>query len=258
MAAAVQFGAELQRLREMSGLSQRALGRAVGTSGQQIGAVERAKRNPSKALAEQSDQVLNANGTLLALWPRGRRTAPRWLDDYVELEAKAQSLHVFQCQIVPGLLQTPDYARAVLAASWPPHTEDQIAGHIDGRMKRQELLKRAAPPTVSVVMDEAALSRGTASPEMMSDQVKHLIALAKRPFVEFQVLAFSAGQHAATEGSFIVLDMTQTEHVVYVELPGHGRLLTDVEIVGNCVRRYGSLRGQAMSPAETLTFLESY
>ena len=256
LAATLQFGAELQRLREMAGLSQRALGRAIGISGQQLGAVERAKRNPSKSLAESADRHLGANGSLLALWPKGRRTPHRWLEDYVELEAKAQALQIFHCQIVPGLFQTADYARQILKATWPPHTEAQVEAHVRGRMRRQEVFERDTPPIVSVVLDEAALLRGAGDEKIMHDQVSHLIKMAGKPFVEFQILPLAAGLHAGTEGSFIVLEMTQTESVVYVEPPGHGQLLTDAEVVANCGRRFGSLRGQAMSPAETLAYLQ--
>lgn len=256
-AATVQFGAELQRLREMAGLSQRGLGKAVGISGQQVGAVERATRNPSRELAESADRVLGANGSLLALWPRARRTPHRWLEDYVELEAKAHSIRVFHCQIVPGLLQTADYAGQILRATWPPHTEAQIDAHVETRMRRQEIFERAVPPMVSVVLDEAALMRGAGDSAVMKQQVERLMLMAQRPFVSIQVLPMSAGPHAATEGSFIVLDLTQTESVVYVEPVGPGQLLTDVEIVGNSGRRFGSLQGQAMSPAESLVYLES-
>ncbi len=218
--------------------------------------MERAKRNASKQLAESADRVLNANGSLQALWPKGRRTRHRWFEDYVELEAKAQSIHIFQCQIVPGLLQTYDYARALLGAAWPPHDEAETTTLLDDRMKRQDLFERVPTPMVSVIVDEAALRRG-ADLNVMSGQLAHLVEMASRPYIELQVLPFTSGLHAGTEGSFIVLEMTQTESVVYVEPPAHGQVIPDQTIVTSCIRRFGSLRTRALPPGESIAFIKS-
>lgn len=256
-AAAAQFGAELQRLRELAGLSQRALGRAIGTSGQQVGAVERAKRSPSKALAEAADRVLEANGGLLALWPKARRTTHRWLEDYVELEGKAQALLIFQNQIVPGLFQTADYARSLLGAAWPPHSPDRVEVLLEGRLKRQELLSRKPEPVISVVLDEAALRRGPMQRDIMREQLKHLVELAGRPNIELNLLPFTAGFHPGTEGSYIVLEMSQTESVVYMEQPARGQVITELEVVASCIRRFGSLRARSLSLGESTAFVEA-
>nr|WP_179809272.1 helix-turn-helix transcriptional regulator [Nocardiopsis sinuspersici] len=256
-AAAAQFASELTRLRSAADLSQRELGRRTGTSGQQVGAIERGQRNPSRQFAELADKALNANSALLNLWPQGRSAPHRWLQEYVDLEAKALAICQFQAQVVPALLQTESYARSTLEAACPPSPPQRVNDLLKTRMERQLLLNRATPPMVQYVVDENAFRRPIGGPEAMQEQLEQVIERAGSPFISLQVLPYDRGAHAGLEGTFTLLGMTPVEYVVYGETAGRGQIFTDVDVVSATTHRFGALRALALSPAESLEFVRS-
>ncbi|MFV2198481.1 helix-turn-helix domain-containing protein [Nocardiopsis sp. LOL_012] len=256
-AAIAQFGNELRRLRNLSDMSQKDLGQATGTSKQQVGAIERGDRRPSKQFAELADKALEAHNALLNLWPGAKQAQPWWLEKFVELEAKAQVINEFQAQAIPGLLQTEGYAKAVMGAAFPPPSRRSIEDLLKARLDRQKILRRDRPPLALFVVDEGALRRTAGGKSVMREQYKALIEAAEWPFVQIQVLPFDRGAHAAMEGSLVLLTMTHAESLVYAETPGSGQVITDARIVADCHQQFGALRSLALSPAESLDFIAS-
>ncbi|MGW9346481.1 helix-turn-helix domain-containing protein [Nocardiopsis flavescens] len=253
-----QFATELTRLRTKADLSQRSLGKLTRVSGQQVGAIERCQRSPSKEFAEMADEALGANGALLNLWPSGRSAPSRWLQKYVDLELKAQVIQQFQVQVVPALLQTEDYARATLEAAYPPNSSAKIAELLSSRLQRQKLLDKEAPPIVQYVVDEAALHRVIGGPDIMKAQFLHMLdVIAVRPFVTLQVLPFRRGARAALEGTFTLLGMTPVEYLAYGETAGRGNIYTEPEIVAVNMHRFGALRSFALDPDESAQMIRS-
>nr|WP_273474184.1 helix-turn-helix transcriptional regulator [Nocardiopsis sinuspersici] len=255
--AVVQFGQELRRLRELTDMSQKQLGDQVGTSKQQVGAVERGIRKPSKRFAELADRALEAHGGLLNMWPGAKRAQPWWLEQFVELEAKARVINEFQPQAVPGLLQTENYARVIVGSSFPPLAEPEVEQRLQGRLQRQQVLLRAGPPLALFVIDEGALRRPVGGRKVMREQCLALIEKAQLPHVQLQVLPFDRGAHGAMNGPLVLLNMTHTESLVYAEAPGSGQVITDAQVVADCHQRFGALRGLALSPVESLDFIAS-
>ncbi|MGW8528832.1 MULTISPECIES: helix-turn-helix domain-containing protein [Nocardiopsidaceae] len=256
-AAIKQFGNELKRLRELSDMSQKELGDRIGVSKQQVGAVERGVRKPSKQFAELTDVALECHGSLRNLWPGARQTQPWWLQEFVELEAKAQVIYEFHPQAVPGLLQTKGYACALVDAAFPPllqHEKDQV---ITARFERQKILNQNAPPLTLFVIDEAALRRPVGGEQVMEEQLRALLAVACKPRVQIQVLPFARGAHSAMNGPLVILNMAHAESLVYAETPGSGQVITDPGVVANCVEQFGDLRGVSLSPVESLRFIAS-
>ncbi|MEV2277989.1 helix-turn-helix transcriptional regulator [Nocardiopsis sp. NPDC049922] len=257
-AALVQFGQELQRLRKAADLSQRELAKRTLISHQMLGAIERAERAPRKTFAECADKELGAKGALARLRPGAKESYPTWFRHYVDMEAEARAIRDFQVDAVPGLFQTKDYARAVLGAGWPPNHHEKTERLLTARMARQDLLKRDPAPLLWVVIDEGVLRRPVGSRHIMMAQLDHLVELGGRSHIRLQVLPFARGAHPAMDGSFKVLDMSNGEHMVYAEIPGSGRVLTDAEEVELCSQRFGALQSLSLAPDESLDFISRY
>lgn len=256
-AAVKQFGNELRRLRDLADMSQNDLGVQTGTSKQQVGAVERGERKPSKRFAELADSALECHGILRNLWPGARQAQPWWLQEFVELEEKAQAIYEFHPQAVPGLLQTKSYACALVEAAFPPLLQAEKDQVISARFQRQEILEREAPPLTLFVIDEAALRRSVGGEAVMKEQLRRLLEAAAKPRVQIQVLPLDRGAHSAMNGPLVILNMAHAESLVYAETPGSGQVITDPGVVANCVEQFGDLRGVSLSPVESLRFIAS-
>jgi hypothetical protein len=143
---------------------------------------------------------------------------PAWLEPYVGLEAAASVIRTYQIQIIPGLLQTEGYARALIRQG-SAASEEEIARRSELRSSRQEVLRRPDSPQLWVVVDEGALRRPVGSREVVREQIKHLIEVADHPAVTLQILPFSAGAHSAMGGPFTILRFAEPDlaDVVYIE-----------------------------------------
>ena len=139
-------------------------------------------------------------------------------DDLPDFEAEASSIRTYEPQVIPGLLQTPDYAEALLRGG-QAHEDDAIAARVDARMQRQQILHRHEPPTFWAIIDEAALRRVVGSPEIMHAQFDNLARMATRAGVTIQVLPNSAGAHAANTGAILLMDYAEPldPSLAYVE-----------------------------------------
>lgn len=153
-------------------------------------------------------------------WQRFHEILPGWFSMYVSLEGAATLLRSYEPHFVPGLLQTEDYARAVLRSGAIGQTSpEDIEGHVALRMQRQELLTRDDAPRLWVVMDETALRRPVGGPEVMRAQIDRLLDATKRPNVTLQVAPFAGGPHPGTYGPFVLFrfGMPELPDMVYSE-----------------------------------------
>lgn len=242
------FGSELRRLRIKAGLSQERLGEIVNYTGALVGLVEIAKRSPSRDFAERCDGALGGDGVLTRLWPLVSRSGlPGWFQDYAGLEARAVEIRTYQAQVVHGLLQTEDYARAVLRPARP----EDLDGLTDARMKRQEILTRDDPPRLWMVLDEAALRRGVGGRDVMRSQLRRLLDYRETPRVVVQVMPFGAGAHAGLNGSFTLLSFDDSPELAYSEGYGRGQILTEPSEVERAGVKYDLLRAAALSPDDS-------
>lgn len=210
--------------------------------------METAHRTPSRDFAERCDGALGAGGALTRLWPLVSRSGlPRWFQGYAQLEARATEIRTYQVQVVHGLLQTEDYARAVLQPARPGNLDRLTAA----RMERQELLTCARPPRLWMVLDEAALRRTIGSPDAMRGQLLRLLEYRESPAVVIQVLPNSAGTHAGLNGSMNLLSFDDSPTVAYAEGYGGGQTLTDSDEVRRCGMKYDLVRAAALSPDDS-------
>ena len=199
VSALALFSGELRQARSRAGLTQDQLAEKLAYSTSLVAHVETGSRAPSLDFAARADEALGTGGLLTRLQPFVRAEAyPAWFRDWVEIEREATSLRWFEPLLVPGLLQTEDYARAVLAAAHPAAPEGEVDRLVIARMDRQAILARADPPLMWVIVDEGVLTRPLGGAGVMRDQIGRLIAAAHQPKIVLQVLPAAP---ARTRGS---------------------------------------------------------
>jgi transcriptional regulator with XRE-family HTH domain len=229
----ILLGAQLRRLREGKGISREDAGYEIRASGSKIsrmelGRVSFKERDVADLLSMYGVGNLAEREALLGLarqanspgwWHHYGDILPPWFQSYLGLEAAATLIRTYEIQFVPGLLQTPEYARAVILLGHAGATADEIDRRVELRRQRQQILDRIEPPQLWAVIDEAVLRRPIGGPEVMRTQIEALIEAAKKPNVRLQIIPFHAGGHAAAGGPFAILRFPEPElpDVVYVE-----------------------------------------
>ncbi|WBO61502.1 helix-turn-helix domain-containing protein [Streptomyces camelliae] len=163
-------------------------------------------------LAEQANQP--------GWWHSYRDAVPSWFTAYVSLETSAKTLRTYEPQYVTGLLQTPDYARAVLRGGLPHGSEEELARRVELRLRRQSLLEREDAPTLWVVMEEAVLHRAVGSPDVMREQIERLLDVSELAHISVDVVPFTAGAHVGACAPFTYFRFEEPElpDIVYSEL----------------------------------------
>lgn len=153
-------------------------------------------------------------------WHSYRDAVPSWFTAYVSLEAGAKTLRTYEPQYVTGLLQTPEYAHAVLRGGIPHGSEEELARRVELRLRRQSLLEREDAPTLWVVMEEAVLHRVVGGPEVMRGQLERLLEVCELPHVSLDIVPFTAGAHVGACAPFTYFRFEEPElpDVVYSEL----------------------------------------
>ncbi|MFB4296328.1 helix-turn-helix domain-containing protein [Actinomadura sp. NTSP31] len=226
-------GAQLRRLREAAEISTEAAGYEIRGSHSKISRMELgrvgfkerdvadlltlygvddpARREALLELAEQANRP--------GWWQRYADLVPGWFEPYLGLEQGAVLVRTFEVQNIPDLLQTEDYARALLAARHPEAGREEIERRVELRMRRREVLHRPEPVRLWAVLDEAALHRAVGGPEVLRAQLRHLIEVARLPNVTVQVLPFAIGGHAGETCPVSLLRFAEPElpDVVYLE-----------------------------------------
>jgi Domain of unknown function (DUF5753)/Helix-turn-helix domain len=229
----ILLGAQLRRLREAKAISRQDAGYLIRASESKIsrmelGRVSFKERDVADLLSLYGITRQDERAALLALarqantpgwWQRYGDILPSWFQTYLGLEEAATLIRTYEVQFVPGLLQTEDYARAVIAHGNPGAPTAEIERRVSLRMKRQQLLTRSDAPQFWAVVDEAALRRPMGSPTVMAAQLEHLIKASELPNVTLQVLPFHVGAHAAEAGAFTILRFPERDlpDVVYTE-----------------------------------------
>ncbi|MFE9330315.1 helix-turn-helix transcriptional regulator [Streptomyces sp. NPDC006925] len=248
------FGTELRIRREEAELSQAELGRRTFCTHSYVSRIESASRVPSEEFAQRCDEVLCTSGLFARLWPVVIEHAyPDWFRPFVDLEKDAVSIWNFQNQVVPGLLQTEEYVRAVFDGGRLPHAQELIAA----RLTRQHILEEESPPEIWAVLDESILRRPIGGAEVMRRQLEHLLACAADPRVVLQVLPFTAGAHAGLNGAFAGLTMKKEvgPDVVYMDGIVRGHVYAREVEVGAARRAYDLLMADALSPRASVDLM---
>jgi transcriptional regulator with XRE-family HTH domain len=245
------FGSELRRARAAAGLSQEQLGQHIGYSAALVGKVETAERAPSQDFARRCDQALpRADGLFLriqALTQRWDGGYPSWFAEWIEAERRAVSLCCWEPLLVPGLVQTADYARALFEA-WRLADGDELDQLVRGRMERQQIFERPDPPSLWVIVDEAVLRRSIGSVKVMHDQLLHLVNVADRPNITLQVIPAEVGAHVGLLGAFAIAS-ADGAGIVYMESPDQGQTTQTSSVVAKVSATFDTLRAEALPRA---------
>jgi transcriptional regulator with XRE-family HTH domain len=252
------FGAELKRRREDAGITQVELGARVFVSGGYIGQFEQAIRKPQLDVAQRIDGVLQTDGIFERLC-RKLIDEPGYADYFagvVELERLATALYDFEPTVVPGLLQTPAYARALTLATHPFAREEFVEDRVSARMERTRVLKDATRPVYCVTVHETVLRVPVGGHEVTAETLEHMTALADERAVLLQVLPFSAGA-PANSGSLRLMEFEDAPPTAYTETSFSGSLLDDPAVVKRARRAYDLIRGAALSPEASLSLVRS-
>jgi transcriptional regulator with XRE-family HTH domain len=269
-----QLAARLRELREASGLTLTEVSEQIEVNQGSLSRIETGERGTTPVLvralldcyavtdAELRDDILDlvrADKEQQKPWWRKYSTVltPTRYDGYLALEAGATALANFQPLLVPGLLQTEDYARAVIAQMRPGLSADQVDALVKVRMGRQESrLSGEHPAELRAVLDEAVLHRVIGSPTVMRQQFAHLVQAGEHPNVTIQLLPFTLGAHPGLYGPFVILTFPQpTAPLVWLENPNNSVYLESQSDVQYYTDTFDQLRASALSPAETLVRL---
>jgi transcriptional regulator with XRE-family HTH domain len=266
------LGAQLRRLREASGISAEKAGYEIRASRSKISRMETGRvglkiRDVEDLLTlfgvtgeQERDKVITLAKRSRApeWWTKYNDILPDWFETYIGLESAAASIRSFEMQFVPGLFQTDDYARAVTRLGHQTASAAEVERRVGLRRKRQELLVRAQPPRIWVVMDEAVLRRPLGGVPVMRAQLRHLIEVAALPHVTLQVVPFAQGGHAGAGGSFSILRFAEQDlpDVVYIEQLTSAVYLDQRPDIEHYLEVVDQLSGEALTPADTVRFIE--
>ncbi|MFI0512644.1 Scr1 family TA system antitoxin-like transcriptional regulator [Streptomyces sp. WSLK1-5] len=256
--AVKMVGSLVGTFRRAAGLTQRALADEVAVDEETIASVEQGRRTLKPDLAAQLDALLDTKGALSVALENMPEIDlfPRWAEEYIDLEREALALSWYDNQVLPGLLQTPAYARAVFLNDVPALTEYEIEQRVAARMERQEILQREEPPTVSFVVSEVTVMDRLGGDEVHAEQLHRLREWADLPGVTLQIMPVGRDFHAGLVGPFTVIETVDHQRIVYTEAPRRGWLIADPDEVSYLERRYAMLRTQALNPQETKGLLD--
>ncbi|GGL87856.1 transcriptional regulator [Streptomyces fumigatiscleroticus] len=251
-----RFAEELRELRTQRGDSLRQLGERLGWDWSLFGKMEKGETLGGPEVVQALDQHYGTPGLLLTLWELARADHTQFREryrQYMAFEAEAVSLSHFAVSVLPGLLQTPEYAREVLAAGGLKG--DELEQQVKARMGRRDLLEGEQAPTFRTILSEAALRTPLQGVEQWRRQLEYLSESAERNNVTVYVLLQSAGLHALMSFDVWCLLMPDGHTVAYMENGYRGELIEDSTSVVRLREAYDSVRDLAMSPAESRKYI---
>lgn len=237
---------DLRQYRQTRGASLTDVGAIMGVARQSVSNFEAMRRRPGVEHVKPLDATWKTNGHFLRLLTFARLNHdPNWFREHIELEARALTLKIFEPLVVPGLLQTPDYARVALAAGSAPDIERAL----EARLARQEILTRPNPPRTWALLDEGVIDRPVGGPKVMRAQLAHLLEMSELPQVVLRILPRTAGYHVGLDGGFKIMLVSPEGEVAYTEAAEGGRLVLDGSGVQRFALRFDQIGADALGRA---------
>ena len=267
-----RLAAELRSLRAASGLTRETIVERTGINAATLYRIEHGRVRPQtrtlRTLLDLYGVEQEQQAELVALLRDARQRGwlhayqselPEHYTTYIGFEGEAHSVWNYESLFVPGLLQTEDYARAVIRGGLPNASRDEVERRVEVRMERQGLLHNENPLNLWSIVDEAALRRQVGGPEVMQAQFQYLIEVSELPHVTFQVIPFDAGAHPGMPGSFILLQFGDAAipDVIYVDSMAGELFLEEVADVRRYRLVFEHLRAVAASPEASLSLVTS-
>ncbi|SDH09150.1 Helix-turn-helix domain-containing protein [Sinosporangium album] len=239
------FGAELRRIRSAQNLTLEQLAERIMFSPSLVGAIERATRRPGRDFVERCEEELGLSGELIRLWPLiSKESSPKWFRSWTRIEQEARTLRTWEPLLVPGLLQTPGYARAVLSGE-PGVSMERVEEMLEARLQRQILFQRQTPPMFQALIDESVLHRPIGGAEVMRQQLEHLLKQMAHPRITIQVVPLAVGSTTGLLGGFVIAQLGGAHDAVYLETANNGQVTDRMDDVDAVSLRYDAIRAWA-------------
>jgi len=250
------FGGMVRFYREQAGLSRTELARQICKSESLVEAIELGQRATTPLVAGDLENALQARGALARLREEiGYQAHPAWFQDWTTREAVATILRSFEPLIVPGMLQTEGYARAILRTRFGI-TDDEVEELVAARLKRQEILTRKEPVGLWAILDESLLLRPVGGPDVMLQQVNRLVDATRQPHIAIEVIPTSTGAHEGLSGAFMIADFDDMASVGYQEGVMHGQPVEEPKELAALELVWDTLRGDALPRKASVAVLE--
>lgn len=249
---------QLKLWRETAGLTQAEFGAAIGYGEELVSSVERGRRIPRPEYLDQADEVLDGGGRIAAMKrDLAEVRYPKKVRDVKRLEGEAVEICSYNNSVVDGLLQTEEYARAVFGSRRPLFTEDELEQRVAARLARQEIIESPTTlPVFSFVQCESTLRRPYGGKMAMRRQLERLLQLGQLRNVDVQVMPLDREGNAGVDGPFRVLRLNDGSTVGYNEVQLTSRAIAEPKLIQVLEIRYGTIRSQALTPEESLAFIE--
>ncbi|MGW2174945.1 helix-turn-helix domain-containing protein [Streptomyces sp. NPDC001705] len=253
------FGAVVQALREHAGLSRVDFGARVRFSKHTVESVELGRRMPDESFVERAEEALGNTGALRKAaghLTRGEAGLAAWFRRWARLEKVAVSLCTYECRLVPGLLQSEGYARAVFEGTIPVITDEELETLLAVRMERQRMLYERPTVPFSFIVEEHVFRRRFGNVEQMRAMLDRVLERSATRNVTLQIVPLEAGLHACLDGPVQLLETPERRRLAYSEGQQNGRLIADPKEVSLLYQRYDRLRSQALNPEDSRGLLE--
>jgi transcriptional regulator with XRE-family HTH domain len=245
------FGAEVRQAREAAGLTLAGLGAEVPCDASTVSRIESGLLNPTERFAVTCDEAFPQMGGWFTRFysnsPRWDGPYPSWFADWVDAERRATVLRTWEPLLVPGLLQTPEYARVLFRAWQTTGDDDEVENLVTARIDRQRIFGQPRPPSFWAVIDEGVLRRRIGGAKVMQDQLVHLAEMTERPMIKVHVIPAEVGAHIGLLGGFAIAGLAaDAAGIVYFESPDEGQTMRDPATVAKIILTFDTLRSEAL------------
>lgn len=243
------FGEVVKTFRKRARLTQEQFAPRVGYSPETVASIEQGRRLPPPDFAERADSLLDAFGVILAAAKHltRRKGLASWFRQWAQLELGALSLYTYECRLIPGLLQTPAYARTLFTDQLPPLDDEQIEAQLAARLERQLLLRNRPNTSFSFILEEHLLLRDLGGEEVTRELLDHILDLSELRNVDIQIMPLVRHRHAGLDGPMRLLETQDHQWFGYLEGQEHGQFVSDLKVISALQMRCASMRSQALS-----------
>ncbi|MFJ3667852.1 helix-turn-helix domain-containing protein [Streptomyces sp. NPDC090106] len=257
VAVIATVGRQLRLRREAVGMRVPEFAKAIGYGEDLVYKIEAGKRIPRQEYLDKADEVLGASGLVSASWEDVKKVRyPKKVRDLAKMEAKAVEIGVYVCSSVPGLLQTPEHARALLESWLPAYSPEDLERRVAARMARQSIYERSPAPALAFVLEEATLHRNVGGTMVRRQQFERLLEVGRFSNVTLQVMPLDSAPHPGMSGRIELLKFEDGTAVGRSDGAFNGRPVSDLRELRILELRYGTIRAQALPPGESLALIE--
>ena len=257
VAVIATVGRQLKLRREAVGMRAGEFGKAVGYGEDLVYKIEGGKRIPRQEYLDKADEVLGAGGLISATWEDVKKVRyPKKVRELGKLEGKAVEIGVYECNSINGLLQTPEHARGLFEAWQPPYSPDDVDRMVAARLARQSVFERDPAPSIHFVLEEAPLRRQVGGTMVWRRQLERLLEVGRLNNVTLQVMPTNTDPHPGLDGRIELLKFPDGTAVGRADGLFSGRPVSELKQLRILELQYGTIRAQALSPRESLAFIE--